>query len=201
VTVGDDAIHLNSDPPSAINAIDCGDGNDTVYNSEAPMGRTNRKLLDAQSNCENVIDLDAERDPTRGITWSGNGTKNGSERNDRLNGQHGSNTILGHGGDDVIWGDSAHDTGGSKARAQTDSLDGGPGDDTIYAGRGTSIVVGGDGNDYLQGNGLNSRIAGGNGADNIKLQGRRTTIDAGPSGTVSSTSASFGFTARCSPLR
>ena len=92
---GDDIIHLNSDPPSAIQSIDCGEGNDTVYNTPAPMGRTNRKLLAAQPNCENVIDLAAERDPTRGITWSGNGTKNGTERNDRLNGQGGSNTLYG----------------------------------------------------------------------------------------------------------
>ena len=47
--------------PSAVKSIDCGEGNDTVYNTPAPMGRTNRKLLAAQSNCENVIDLAAER--------------------------------------------------------------------------------------------------------------------------------------------
>ena len=81
------------------------------------MGRTNRKLLAAAVNCENVIDLAAERDPTRGITWSGNGTKNGTERNDRLNGQGGSNTLYGHGGNDILWGDARHSGGARRARA------------------------------------------------------------------------------------
>ena len=137
-----------------------------------PKGRTNRNLLDAQPNCENVIDLAAERDPTRGISWQGNGTKNGSERNDRLNGQHGNNKLYGNGGDDVLWGDAAHDSGGARALKQKDFISGGAGDDTIYSGRGTNTVLGGDGNDYLQGNGVASRLDGGNGNDTIRLAGQ-----------------------------
>ena len=177
---GDDIIHLNSDPPSAVASIDCGPGDDTVYNSPKPKGRTNRKLLAKQSDCEHVIDLAATADPSRGITWSGNGTKHGTDRNDRLNGQHGSNTIFGMGGDDIIWGDSAHDSGGSRALKQTDMLDAGAGDDTVYAGRGNNKILGGDGNDYLQGNGVRTQIFGGNGNDSIRLAGKNTTIDGGP---------------------
>ena len=92
------------------------------------MGRTNRKLLEAQSDCENVVDLAAERDPSRGITWSGNGTKNGTDRNDRLNGQGGSNKLYGNGGDDILWGDARHGGGGG---GQKDFMSGGFGDDTI----------------------------------------------------------------------
>ena len=83
---GDDMIHVNSDPPSAIGSIDCGDGNDTVYNSPRPNGITNANLLDAEPSCENVIPLAAEVDPSIGITWSGDGTKHGTDRNDKLNG-------------------------------------------------------------------------------------------------------------------
>ena len=83
---GDDQIHLNSDPPSAISSINCGEGNDTVYNSPRP-GPHEPQPARAQPNCETVIDLAAEPDPTRGITWSGNGTKHGTDRNDRLIGQ------------------------------------------------------------------------------------------------------------------
>jgi Ca2+-binding RTX toxin-like protein len=143
------------------------------------MGRTNRKLLDAQPNCEVVRDEAAERDPTRGISWAGNGTKNGSERNDVLNGQHGSNKLYGNGGDDVLWGDARHDSGGGAAVRQQDFMSGGFGDDTIYAGRGKNTVMGGDGNDYLQGNGVSTQIFGGNGNDQIRLAGKRTVVDAG----------------------
>ena len=38
---------------------------------------------------------------------AGGGTKHGTERNDNLLGAHGSDTIAGGGGDDVIWGDPA----------------------------------------------------------------------------------------------
>ncbi len=77
-----------------------------------------------------MIDEAAERDPTRGISWGGNGTKNGGERNDVLLGQHGSNKLYGNGGDDVLWGDARHDSGGAAALRQKDFMSGGAGDDT-----------------------------------------------------------------------
>jgi Ca2+-binding RTX toxin-like protein len=197
---GDDVIHLNSDPPSHVASIDCGDGYDTVYNSPAPMGRTNRKLLAKQPNCENVIDLAAERDPTRGVSWQGNGTKHGSERNDRLNGQHGSGKIYGNGGDDVIWGDAAHDSGGARALKQKDFLSGGAGDDTIYAGRGTTTALGGDGNDFMQGNGQRAVLSGGPGADTIRVAGKNTSADGGEGDdTITAIIASGRGSVKCGP--
>ena len=140
------------------------------------MGRTNRKLLEDQPNCENVIDLAAERDPTRGISWAGNGTKNGSERNDRLNGQHGSNKLYGHGGDDVLWGDAAHDSGGARARRQKDMLYGGSGDDTLYGGRGTNTIDGRRRQRLPPGQRRPTPIFGGNGNDtHPRSPGQRDT--------------------------
>ena len=161
-------------------ALDCGEGNDTVYNSPAPMGRTNRKLLAKTPSCENVIDEAAPVDPTRGISFIGNGTKRGTERNDRLNGQHGDNKLYGEGGDDVIWGDAAHDSGNAGSTGQVDEIEGGAGNDTIYSGRGTTTAYGGDGDDFMQGNGRRALLFGGNGNDNMRLAGKNTTIDAGP---------------------
>ncbi len=147
-----------------------------------------------------MIDLAAERDPTRGISWQGNGTKHGIERNDRLNGQHGNNKLYGNGGDDVLWGDAAHDSGGARALRQKDFISGGAGDDTIYAGRGMNTVLGGEGNDYLQGNGVSSRLDGGNGNDTLRLAGKRTRIDGGPGDDlITAITASGSGTVSCGP--
>ena len=58
--------------------------------------------------------------------------------------------------------------------------------------------MGGDGNDFLQGNGASTRIFGGNGADNIRIAGRRTVIDAGGGDdTVYAITASGSATVKC----
>ena len=97
----------------------------------AAGGRSNADAI-AQGrikNCENVVTAAVLADPTKGISWSGAGAKNGTDRNDTLLGNHRNNRLFGLAGDDVIWGDSVHSAGGTKAH---DELDGGPGNDTIY---------------------------------------------------------------------
>jgi|GEM_PF-2264339 len=66
--------------------------------------------------------------------------------NDELLGHHGSDTLVGAGGHDVIWGD--WDPVANNAR-QRDILDGGPGNDWLYPSHGRSIVKGGAGTDYV----------------------------------------------------
>lgn len=73
--------------------------------------------------------------------------KRGGPRNDELLGHHGSDTLSGAGGHDVIWGDWDPKRNNTRQR---DVLDGGPGNDWLYPSHGTrSIVKGGPGNDYV----------------------------------------------------
>jgi hypothetical protein len=70
----------------------------------------------------------------------------GGPDNDELLGHHGSDTIAGGAGKDVLWGDwdpSANNT------SQRDVLNGGPGDDFIYPSHGKTRVVAGPGNDHI----------------------------------------------------
>lgn len=73
-------------------------------------------------------------------------TFTGSHLNDELLGHHGSDTIRGGGGKDVIWGD--WDPVGNNTR-QRDRLDGGPGNDWIYSSHGYNTIRGGSGKDYI----------------------------------------------------
>jgi Ca2+-binding RTX toxin-like protein len=70
----------------------------------------------------------------------------GGPANDELLGHHGSDTIVGGAGKDVLWGD--WDPSGNTTR-QRDTLRGGAGDDFIYPSHGTTQVVAGPGNDHI----------------------------------------------------
>ena len=85
-----------------------------------------------------------------GIFWQIQGTHDGAQTgtalDDELLGHHGSDTVYGGDGKDVIWGDwdPRNNNGGQK-----DTLVGGPGDDFIYPSHGNTKVDAGDGNDYI----------------------------------------------------
>jgi Ca2+-binding RTX toxin-like protein len=70
----------------------------------------------------------------------------GGPDNDELLGHHGSDTIAGGDGNDVLWGD--WDPSNNNTR-QRDVLRGGPGNDFIYPSHGTTRVDAGAGNDYI----------------------------------------------------
>jgi hypothetical protein len=72
--------------------------------------------------------------------------KRAGSLNDELLGHHGSDTLLGSGGHDVIWGD--WDPVRNNTR-QRDVIDGGAGNDWLYPSHGRSIVKGGPGTDYV----------------------------------------------------
>lgn len=83
------------------------------------------------------------------VTSDGNrGAKvTGSRFNDGLYGRHGSDRLYGGAGNDILWGDSKI----SKRNdgRQHDILDGGPGNDWIYASHGRNTIRGGTGNDRI----------------------------------------------------
>jgi Ca2+-binding RTX toxin-like protein len=73
-------------------------------------------------------------------------TFKGGRKNDELLGHHGSDTLSGRGGSDVIWGD--HDPNGQPA-SQNDLIFGGDGSDFIYGSHGRNVINGGRGNDAI----------------------------------------------------
>ena len=74
-------------------------------------------------------------------------TKMGGPKNDELNGHHGSDTLNGAGGHDILWGDWDPKNNNS---VQRDILIGGVGNDWLYPSHGKkSIVRAGAGSDYV----------------------------------------------------
>jgi Ca2+-binding RTX toxin-like protein len=70
----------------------------------------------------------------------------GGEANDELLGHHGSDTITGSEGHDILWGDWDPKNNNG---AQRDVLRGGAGNDWIYPSHGTTRVNAGPGRDYV----------------------------------------------------
>jgi hypothetical protein len=70
----------------------------------------------------------------------------GTGRNDELLGGHGSDTIWGRDGHDVIWGD--YKPSGQNT-TQVDHLNGGIGNEFIYASHGMNVIRAGAGNDTI----------------------------------------------------
>ena len=134
---GDDQVHLNSDPPSAISSITCGEGNDTVYNS--PRQRADEPtLLAAQSDCETVIDLAAERThPWHHLVGQRHQERHRAQRPPQRRGRL---------EQALRQRRRRHHLGRRPPQRrrgrQKDFMSGGVGDDTIYAGRGVNTVDG-----------------------------------------------------------
>lgn len=84
--------------------------------------------------------VDPSRDPLK------KRTKLAGPLNDELLGRHGTDTLLGGRGHDILWGD--WDPVANNTR-QRDVLSGGPGNDWLYPSHGRSIVRGGAGVDYV----------------------------------------------------
>jgi Ca2+-binding RTX toxin-like protein len=199
---GDDQVYVNSG--SAVTSVDCGEGNDTIFINprDKPGGISNDQAIREGriKNCETITPQAAEVDPTRGITWQGDGTKHGTDKNDKLLGQHGSGQLYGKAGDDILWADAAGGTTAQSRRAK-DYVSGGPGKDTIYGGRGSNTLDGGDDDDYIQGNGSRNTISGGGGADQIRVTTNSVTkVDAGAGDDVITAVISNGHaTIKCGP--
>ncbi|HEY9661117.1 MAG TPA: hypothetical protein V6C65_21910, partial [Allocoleopsis sp.] len=90
--------------------------------------------------------------------------RRGTARNNRIIGTYYDDTLLGGAGNDYI------SSGYGKAKYGRDILDGGSGDDRLFAGKSRDILKGGSGNDYLAAGQDDDQLFGGN--DNDVLLGQ-----------------------------
>jgi Ca2+-binding RTX toxin-like protein len=97
----------------------------------------------------------------------------GTKRNDELLGGHGSDTLWGRGGDDVLWGD--YKPGGQPA-GQVDHLNGGEGNEFIYASHGINIIDAGPGNDTIHAHYGRGTIDCGGGIDTLFVSHRSKKV-------------------------
>jgi hypothetical protein len=105
-----------------------------------------------------------------GIVWfaNQNGSRDtGTELNDELLGGHGSDTISGGRGGDILWGDQLP-TGNNGW--QHDVLRGGPSPDWIYSSHGHNVIRGGSGNDRIWGHFGHGKIDCGPGHDTVHVK-------------------------------
>jgi hypothetical protein len=93
----------------------------------------------------------------------------GTDKSDELLGGHGDDVIDGGDAADVLWGDYKP---GGQPTSQWDQLDGGAGNDFIYASHGRNLIDAGPGKDYVKAHYGRGAIDCGSGADALYISHR-----------------------------
>lgn len=162
--------------------IDCGgNANSVLYvNSAADPGLAqtiSAKLEGKIVGCTTVMPFDGPGLPNdQNASKSAPFTLTGTEGVDRLYGGHGGGTILGLGGNDILWADREQDSGGEFARSKTTTIIAGDGNNQIFGGRGSNIIKVGAGRNFIRGGAFNNDIATGAGSNVIRLRGKGTNV-------------------------
>lgn len=114
---------------------------------------------------------------------SGSNRLEGRGGNDALKGHEGNDSMKGGDGNDSIWGGEGHDSFSGddgndllNGGAGNDGITGGAGQDTINGGAGNDIMAGGIGNDTMRGGDGNDWIYGGGDQDRAYGQGGNDSI-------------------------
>jgi hypothetical protein len=97
----------------------------------------------------------------------------GTGRNDKLLGGHGNDTLWGRGGDDVLWGDYKP---GGQPTGQVDHINGGAGNEFIYASHGINIIDAGPGADTIHAHFGRGTIDCGGGIDTLFVSHRAQKV-------------------------
>ncbi len=177
---GVNAIYINTG--SRPRSVDCGGNPATVLyinpkntkGGPAHLGMIKKGQI---RNCPTIVAQPTPDDPAAGIVRIARGFDSyrlvgSAHGNDRLYGNHGSGTIDGRGGDNVIWADHLKESGGKRARQATSTITVGNGDNTIYGGRGATTIRTGKGNNVIRGAEGTTRITTRGGAQVIRLRGK-----------------------------
>ncbi|MBO9532828.1 MAG: hypothetical protein J7513_07640 [Solirubrobacteraceae bacterium] len=157
--------------------VDCGGNPQSVLHVNAAVDPTlkyaNRGIGEGKIvGCPNVVNFQG---PTaiqsiRAGTWEVFKLQ-GGDGPDKLFGGHGGGSIDGGGGDNVLWADWLHDTGGAQAKVLTTRITAGDGNNIVYGGRGTNVITLGNGRNFVRAGASNNTIAVGSGSNRIRLQG------------------------------
>lgn len=177
---GVNAIHINTG--SRPKSVDCGGNPASVLyinpkNTKGGPAHAGMIKKGQIQNCPTIVEQATPEDPSNGVTKIVRGFRSyklvgTAHRNDTLLGNHGSGTINGRGGDNVIWSDHLKEPGGKKARKAKSRISVGNGDNTIYGGRGSVTITAGKGKNVIRGAEGTTRISTRGGAQVIRLRGK-----------------------------
>lgn len=182
---GVNIVYINTS--SAAHSVDCGGNPQSVLyinprtskGGAANFGAIQRGQI---RNCPTIIAQQAQHDPKEGVTRIKRGyakfrLKGTPDRDDKLLGSHGSGTIVGGNGNNILWADHLKAGGDKRARKSTTTITSGNGNNQVFGGRGTNIISVGNGDNVIRAGEGNNTITTGSGHNVIRLQGRgRNTV-------------------------
>ncbi|MBO9531382.1 MAG: hypothetical protein J7513_00205 [Solirubrobacteraceae bacterium] len=159
----------------AVRSLDCGGNPDSVVhvNRDSVIGLSLERLINERSTgCARFELFDGAPRYVADIAglWESFRLVGGAGR-DKLYGGHGGGTIAGGEGDNELWADQYEDTGLPRSRDYTTTITAGNGNNRVFGGRGTNIIIVGNGDNFVRGGNHRNRIVVGGGENHIYLRG------------------------------
>jgi Ca2+-binding RTX toxin-like protein len=206
--IGINQIFINTGSKPKL--VDCGGNPQSVLyinpkNEKGGGGHLGAIKKGQIRNCPNIVAQPTPAGSAKGVQkiargFSDYNLRGTADGNDTLLGSHGSGTIDGRGGDNVIWADHLKESGGKRARRAKSEITVANGNNTIYGGRGSVTVTAGSGNNVIRGAEGDTRITTRGGNQVIRLRGsgsNRVTLRGGHGYVESFTSGKRRPVIRC----